>query len=371
MESVADRFAIDPMYLEWPDIWFSNLLCNGLFRYDMEKGRVVFLKAFPHERGGQLFLHKAVLEHYGKLFFFPDQGRHIHIVDMETQEMESLDISEFYPGDSVCKITQAVKEEDRFLLLPGNFNHMPLYLYPEEKRIEKAHFEIRVGHNCKGKFQNLVWSSVRCGNHIYAPLFRTNFLLDIDLAGCIVSEKRIKGFDMSGIKLIENRVWIYPASGDGIQILDIELNVLRTISLGVKPGNNYRLSGLVKWGDDILCLPYSGNTFYRIAKDGVCELLFPWTDALKENPVHVSMPGFGRTICHGTELLLLPHRYKNCILLSQSGEFRIGAAFCLETKERKELARQILDDAVDIRYPIGEEIYYSLNDYLQKVMLSV
>ncbi len=365
MEAVADRFAMGPIYLDGSLLWFSNLLYNGLLQYDFKNEKTQFIKYFPEEREGQLYLHRAILPYRDKLFFFPDQGRYIHIVNRESLEIESLDISAFCPPDRVCKISEAYRDADRMLLLPGNLDAGILFLDPDGLKIKRADFEIKVSADCKSKFSNLIWRSVKLGSHIYAPLYRTEYLIDIDLDKREITEKRIRDAMLYGVEVIDRHLWLYPEYGGKLYVLDEALNEIREIPLKQKPDKSRVLNGLVPWGDCVIGIPYSGGTFYRIGSDSVVEVPFTNSEALEENTV--KMPSFRRTVCYGDELVFLPCKYANCIFLNRSDRFRVGQALLLKETDRKRLTKEILDDAVKSRYPIGEERYYTLEHYLDQI----
>ncbi len=59
MKGVVDRIAVEAMYGEYPNIWFSNALYNGLMQYNPEENELKYIAAFPEERSSQFFMHQT------------------------------------------------------------------------------------------------------------------------------------------------------------------------------------------------------------------------------------------------------------------------------------------------------------------------
>lgn len=73
-------------------IYFSNWFYNGLFKVETKTGQTTFLGYFEDEKTTEKNIHVELMVKEEKIYFIPRKGRHLHIYDLSSQTMSSIEV---------------------------------------------------------------------------------------------------------------------------------------------------------------------------------------------------------------------------------------------------------------------------------------
>ncbi len=74
------------------NIWFSSMLFNGLYKYDISTQQTHFIGSFPKEKRNEWRLHGKALKIDHEIFFLPNRSKYIHVYDIERHQIYSYDM---------------------------------------------------------------------------------------------------------------------------------------------------------------------------------------------------------------------------------------------------------------------------------------
>lgn len=83
------------------DIWFSSCDYNGLYRYNLCDKNVERILNFPNEKQKQECLYYEMCKYRNKLIFIPCWANHISIFDLESSNLEQIEIPRCYKQNKV------------------------------------------------------------------------------------------------------------------------------------------------------------------------------------------------------------------------------------------------------------------------------
>lgn len=97
-------------------LWFSNNTFNGLFRMNNADGKIDFVASFPDEDMNQTAMHKKCIAVNNRIYFFPALGKHIHIYDLSSRKISSMEFS----GGEIDACSDAVLVQDKIYIFPAD-----------------------------------------------------------------------------------------------------------------------------------------------------------------------------------------------------------------------------------------------------------
>lgn len=151
--------------------YFSHWFYNGLFKVEYKTGKTTFLGSFEKENLFQRKIHKEMFYRDGKIYFCPRRGRHVHIYNVQSNSITSIEIRKDFESDYIY-IKVFLDEDALFLITKCNefgnkkMNLETLKVTNVEKGTELPNFLL----SCEDYFPNLKLISNYTIEHI-SPIF--------------------------------------------------------------------------------------------------------------------------------------------------------------------------------------------------------
>lgn len=117
-------------------LFFSAYLMNGLFCMDLESGRIDFLKRFETEEK-EKYLHKFAFWYNNEIWFIPDKGKNITIINFPDLTMKKMELPDFDENINVEKFCACIQTgEKEVWLLPSSYKEIVI-INLEKKTLRK------------------------------------------------------------------------------------------------------------------------------------------------------------------------------------------------------------------------------------------
>lgn len=365
MECVADRIAIGAMYEDYPVIWFSNLLYNGLFQYNIETDELRYEGKFPEERVGQLFMHRKAVMYESRLIFFPAGGTHIHVVDLDTMKMNAIPVHGWYHEGS-CKVSEAFREGDQYILWPGNWQDAPLRFSPKDGAFEKTGIQLKPSSGLEGYREEVMfWEWAAAGHTVCAALAGTSCIVTGDLSQGTVKYIDTGLPELFGVFAVGEEIWALPLKGTSVYVLNGNMRVIRSYSFDQEPVQERLFNQVAELDRQVVLLPARAEHIYRIEKNRPAAVDSSLLAGAACNDIIGEK--FYRYVKNQRELILLPCHYSAPVHMIRDRVENSGNPFRLLGELRKKMAFAILEEALDIGVTIGEENDYTVRDYIRQL----
>lgn len=113
------------------NLWYSSMLYNKLYCLDLKTGENRFVEMFPKNRCDHIRLHCRAIKHNNKIYFIPDSGGWIHILNLDDKSIEAIEIKHIIGKK---RIFDAVEYEDNIYLF-ANWNGLQIYYFDTNNKI--------------------------------------------------------------------------------------------------------------------------------------------------------------------------------------------------------------------------------------------
>lgn len=215
------------VYDSGEDIWFSNNLYNGLFRYNIADKKTYFVSFFENEEKNQRGLHQKVVHYKGKLFFLPGLAKHIHVVDLRNCSMKSINVAEQIGSYADASLSCVYMKDNWLYVFPKDISKQLYRMDLETLEIttEKG-FKSEIS-NClnqtEGKFcykpyqeDEMIWFPVLKTNKVlkYSIVGKKFELYELEISNAIAMEKYNNSFWL----LVENGRSVYQWDGENKEV---------------------------------------------------------------------------------------------------------------------------------------------------------
>lgn len=209
------------------DIWFSNNLYNGLFRYNIADKKTYFVSFFENEEKNQRGLHQRVVHNKGKLFFLPGLSKHIHVVDLKDCSMKSINVAEHIGTCADTSLSCVYLKDNQLYVFPKDISKLMYRMDLETMEItaeKDFSYEISVFLNQEeGKFcykpyqkEGIVWFPVLKTNKVlkYSINEKKFDLYELEISNSIAIEEYNNSFWL----LVENGRSVYQWDGENKEV---------------------------------------------------------------------------------------------------------------------------------------------------------
>lgn len=366
VEGVVDRIVVGDVYCDDQFVWFSNLFYNGLFKYNLESEELCYVTAFPMERVGQFLIHRSVICYDSKLFFFPEQGNNIHVFNLNSYEIEVIPINKFY-GESLHKTCRTIVIGDQALLWPGEYGLPLVYFSLKDYTISMFPLETSAVAHFELHHDTLYFSCVRQNeNNIYAVIYNTSYVLKYDLHKGTILCIDTKISNLFRVFFIEDKIWVLREKGNKVLVLNQDWSQYCVYQIKGETQSNVRLFNQIQeYKEGVLLLPALGDYIYFIRNKEVTKVESSSFDSMEPNDV--MQEKFFQCIEYNQSLFLLPRHYEQVVKISNGRIENIGRILRLTNLERASRSVKILNEALDIGVTIGEERFYTLENFINKI----
>ncbi len=160
-------------------LYYSDDMMNALCCIDLYSQQATYLDRFPDEGDLVRYQHVKCLEHQGKLYFVPNCGKHIHILDLSTMDIVPITIPK--SGDNRFVFSGAVFVDDTLWIFPATIDQTVIKLNTEDMSIEQKSFWHDSFSKHKNKGDQAVWKICKAGDHIYAAILGTSIIVTYSL----------------------------------------------------------------------------------------------------------------------------------------------------------------------------------------------
>ncbi len=365
MKGVVDRIAVEAMYGEYPNIWFSNALYNGLMQYNPEENELKYIAAFPEERSSQFFMHQTAAVYGSQIVFFPGQGSHIHIADRHTWEIKTVPLDAWGP-QGIGKIVRAFVVDRRIFLLPENLRNGMFLFHPEECRMETVKIDIEkipLPNGCQP--QAMFRNACLYKDGIYAPLDNTEHIVKIDLRTLRADIMDFKAGNAAEIEIVNGVMWILPGQGNQVFCRNMENGHMEAYTFDRETGTGRIFNNIVPIAHGIVLLPAKGKYIYFL-REGKAVPIFKGEFPVSADNEIIAFC-FRNYMLQEDKVFVLPYKYRQSIVIDTDMHCKVSEPLRLADEVREKLTKEILDDALNVGVTIGEEEFYSVSDFISKI----
>lgn len=99
---------------------------NGLFKVDLQKDCIEVIGIFPNEDMNRTQMHASAVYSDGKVYFIPASGNHLHIYDVDINEIKSIELPEIVQKNilynSRYKFIDGYIIGNDFLMIPSTYS---------------------------------------------------------------------------------------------------------------------------------------------------------------------------------------------------------------------------------------------------------
>lgn len=156
------------------ELWVSNTRFNGLFKINIESGKIMFIGRFPQYNPGDEELHLFAKKYGHKLYFFPKCSKNIDIYDLKTEKFTYIECKKNHMNGYATTIGAFCSGEDRVLTVPC-YSNMPLQEFSIKKETLIESFELKkLNQNIKNTANAMVLYACKMHNEIFYPIHGTN-----------------------------------------------------------------------------------------------------------------------------------------------------------------------------------------------------
>ena len=248
-------------------VFFSAIQFNGLFQTDLLTGRTNFLKRF-HKEDSCFAIHRMAFLYKNEAWFIPQNGKYISIVNLNTLDIQYLDIPFHKENENAIKNTNAMfysgsMVAGRFLyLIPTNIDTI-LFVDMEKKRLFPYFDIINVSKEyfLFGKLvKRNLWMIPCMGERI----IKLN--LDSGETEDFAWKKEIGNFLGASVYWNE-KLWMVPFCAEYILTIDLNNLKMEKIPLGkyFAEGNTYE--DIIQLKNEIWFLPFRSTKMIRFSLD--------------------------------------------------------------------------------------------------------
>lgn len=169
-------------YIEEDVMWFANFMFNGLFKADINTGKVEFLGHFPKEALGTQRLHASIKKYKEQLIFTPAQGRYISIYNMKDNTFKTIEVEDSKFKYAGPKFAASVQFNEYIFMIPQAY-HAIIRLNVETEEvtyITKWYEKEKVGQLAKDAmlFRR---EGVSIGNKVYLASGQHNAIFEFNM----------------------------------------------------------------------------------------------------------------------------------------------------------------------------------------------
>jgi len=241
---------MEPVYLSFYDsyqdeenIWFSNNLYNGLFKYNIDEDKTYFVTVFPNENWRRLGLHQKVINYKNKLFFIPGLSKYIHVYDVNSGEMESL----FFPekdGYNYRTNLSGVHLCNHILYVFPKFIERPVYML----NLETYEIQYMNGFNeeCNKYIRclngQICFGTLSEPDAMWLPIVKSNTMIKYNFQDDSYTTWNIEVSDLIGIERFQGDLWLITEKAENVYRWNDSTNLLKEYILpDVKDGDGVQL----------------------------------------------------------------------------------------------------------------------------------
>lgn len=197
------------------ELWISNSLFNGLFRLDLESGRIRFAGSFPQHNPEDGELHLFAKKYGEKLYFFPKCSKSIDIYDLKTGEFTYVECRANTRNGYVTAIDAFPVDEERIIIIPC-YSQMPLQEISLKREAVIRRTDLIKSSRCvQNETGTMSLYACKMGKEIFYPIHGTNKVGSYHL-----EEKKEKIYSIKGLERIlgdiisdGNDLWINADQG--------------------------------------------------------------------------------------------------------------------------------------------------------------
>lgn len=328
-------------------IWFTEGDTNGIYFYDLEKKECELFCTIDKEKQNEKRLFRTINIYKNKLYLFPFAAQNAYKVDIETREIEVIEIEEPQKGiyeayNSSAKFLSSFIYEERIFVVGVTYPAILEYEIETGKIVYHSEWMNEIKMYLKND-EVLFRRGILVKDKIYIPSGRGNVLLVYDLVERKYDINKIgneeEGF--SSICFDGEEFWMAPINNGSIikwnetsREVDWQCKVPENFHKG-----NHSWNEIIFWKEHILLLPGKADTVLEVSKK-----------MNKIPELTQSLQGIGYTVSYvdGENLYLFSE--KNAVLYIIDSEVHVHEAIRMASlnKESRDLKTiYVVENRVD------------------------
>ena len=193
-------------------LFYSSSRYNGLFSYDLITGKVSFINSFNGYPINVKGLHSCSCIWNNKIVFLPLNGKDIHIFDVESKEITSINISESNYIASLAKNIY-IKDSNMWVIpryLKGYTNNSKILCVDltSYKVVEQLDINKRLESYAEPDGTILILQNEVYDNKIWIPICRTNNLVSINPETKELTVHSMENMNLYSITSTIDGIWV-------------------------------------------------------------------------------------------------------------------------------------------------------------------
>ncbi len=298
------------------NIWFSNNSFNALCCLDLTNNNIEIKCFFPNEELYVERMHKKCFMWKSKIIFIPAAGKHIHIYDLISEEIKSINVE---VNSKSCKLdcyADAVMIGDKIYLLPINCNNnLEIFdLSDYSLKIDYA-FKTQISRIINNKEEFLL-TRCQCDmvGDIHFGLFNSNFVAKWDINERILTVKKIEKIPpIFSAQIIDDVYWVIPQTGNDIYSIGKNGCVQKYSPKASCEKKRRYYNRIIKYGNRIIALPAFSEKILMVDETDLLPIC-SMDGTYKLNPLTFDAVAFN------DDLLILPFADYHALVIKQGGE---------------------------------------------------
>lgn len=233
-------------------IYYSHLDFNGLFRFDIELQENEFIRHFEDDLNIKK-KHNNSLIVGNNIIFLPGISRYIDVFNYETFETKRIELNKYKNQGAItgsfCYFSNQLIICP-FFLSPSTME-LPFYQIDLDSCVVKERWDIneKVKKVCNHIGETCLWYGNKCGSKVYAVIYRTDKLIEIDFEKELVTKVISPVGDLYGVAAVGDDFWLITFHG-----LIVKSSLGKTTYVS-KEENLKAFRFVEKYGDRIFLIP--------------------------------------------------------------------------------------------------------------------
>ena len=339
-------------------LFFSDDNINALCCVDLCNGSTVYLGQFPNEDSLLNNQHVKCLERYGKLFFIPNCGSHIHIFDPDSKRIDSVNFPKNIEARFV--VSGAFFVDDILWIFPASINQPIITFDIANQIVEKKNSLFDDLKNYKNDSGQDIWKICKIADIVILAILGTSILVKYSLGDGRISIKDSGINNIEGVYNVDDSVVICTSDAKMYQC-DEAIETYKELILGDSISNKGAYLVASNYVGIAYFIPNTGRNIYRY--DANSTRFIRLTLQSRREEMMYGDINFAEYDIRRDKVVLFP-RIGNDILMIQDDSVIEFVGSEISEKEYKEnywkMLRNITDNGI-----VRESARFHLEDYIR------
>lgn len=303
--------------------WISNCNYNCLVQVDEATNSIIRTESFIGESLDVTPLHKGVVLYKNKLFFYPNQGKGLNIVDINSGEQDYMPLEAYVVKERCCRFSTAILKGDILWLIPQTFKQQLLKVDLKKGEVSTQLWWEEGLKSCGVPSGSILFGSECSDNKLLVSVRDNDFFLRCSLEeGCM--ERVNLGMDNIGLHRvfdIDGLVWCTCHKSRSIYAVSYEGSICKTILRETDECEEAPYIRIIPCNNKVIVIPKCNNRVlvFNVNGERIAEINLSYRIGIKNKDRTICNYAFDRT---DNGLILYPN-YDGTVKLIDLEKFTV------------------------------------------------